>query len=124
MSSLSAQLAARQTLDSSRLATAASLKHPPSFIYSPRHAATITTITLHSLACNAWDQLSAIDPFFEKFQQRILGEEAKRTDRSALTKEENEKLDKVLEKVMRAMGKHMLLKPTGVVLEWLIRRFR
>ncbi|KAK4702660.1 U3 small nucleolar RNA-associated protein 10, partial [Phenoliferia sp. Uapishka_3] len=124
MSSLATQLAARNTLDSSRLSTSQSLKHPPSFIYSPRHAASISTSDLHHIASNAYDQLISIDPFFERYQQKLFGEEAKRTDRGALTKEENDKLDLVLEKVMRAMGKHMLLKPAGIVLEWLVRRFR
>lgn len=122
--SLSEQLAARNTLDSSRLASVQSLKNPPSFIYTRRHAATVTTADLHSVAANAWDQLSAIDPFFERYQSKIFGEEAKGTDRSGLTKAENDKLDLVLEKVLRALGKHMLLKPAGVVLEWLVRRFR
>lgn len=124
MSSLANQLAARTTLDSSRLATANALKNPPSFIYTPRHAASISTADLHSIASNAWDQLSTLDPFFEKYHDQILGEEAKGTDRSSLTKEENVKLGNVLNKVMRALGRHMLLKPAGVVLEWLVRRFR
>mgnify|MGYP001580603730 FL=1 len=124
MSSLATQLATRNTLDSARLSTSQSLKHPPSFIYSPRHAASISTSDLHHIASNAYAQLVAIDPFFERYQQKIFGEEAKRTDRAALTKDENEKLDVVLEKVIRALGRHMMLKPAGVVLEWLVRRFR
>lgn len=123
-SSLASQLAARTTLDSTRLASSAALKNPPSFIYTPRHAASVSTADLHATASNAWEQLSAIDPFFERFHNQILGEEAKGTDRSALTREENEKLSKVLEKVLRALGRHMLLKPAGIVLEWLVRRFR
>ncbi|KAI5481102.1 U3 small nucleolar RNA-associated protein 10 [Pseudohyphozyma bogoriensis] len=123
-SSLASQLAQRTTLDSSRLASAQSLKHPPSFIYTPRHAAAISTAQLADIAATAWDSLASIDPFFERYQNHIFGEQARGTDRSALTKDENEKLDKVLEKVMRALGKHMLLKPAGVVLEWLVRRFR
>jgi U3 small nucleolar RNA-associated protein 10 len=123
-SSLASQLAARTTLDSTRLASTQALKYPASFIYTPKHAASITTNELHTITSNAWDQLASIDTFFERYQDKILGEEAKRTDRSTLTKEENEKLDKVLNKVLRALGKHMLLKPAGVVLEWLVRRFR
>lgn len=122
--SLAAQLQQRTTLDSARLATAKSLKHPPSFIYTPRHAASVSTTDLHQIASNAWDQLAAIDPFFEKYHNKILGEEAKGTDRTGLTKEENDKLDVTLNKVLRALGKHILLKPAGIVLEWLVRRFR
>ncbi|SDA02509.1 BZ3501_MvSof-1269-A2-R1_Chr12-3g03653 [Microbotryum saponariae] len=123
-SSLAAQLAQRTTLDSVRLQSAKSLKNPPSFIFSPRHAASVSNADLHALASNAWDQLSNLDPFFERYHARILGEEAKTIDRSALTKEDNDRLGQVLDKVLRALGKHMLLKPAGVVLEWLLRRFR
>ena len=70
--SLSEQLAARNTLDSSRLASVQSLKNPPSFIYTRRHAATVTTADLHSVAANAWDQLSAIDPFFERDRKSVV----------------------------------------------------
>ncbi|GAA5903947.1 hypothetical protein JCM5296_002463 [Sporobolomyces johnsonii] len=122
--SLAQQLAARNTLDSARLASARTLKNPPSFIYTPRHAASVSTADLHSLAVNAWEQLASVDPWFEDHFKEVLGEQAKSTDRTALTKEDNDKLGLVLDRVMRHLGKHMLLKPAGVVLEWLVRRFR
>ncbi|GAA5959351.1 hypothetical protein JCM21900_000701 [Sporobolomyces salmonicolor] len=122
--SLAQQLAARNTLDSARLASARTLKNPPSFIYTPRHAASVSTADLHSLAVNAWEQLAAVDPWFEDHFKEVLGEQAKSTDRTALDKEDNEKLGLALDRVMRHLGKHMLLKPAGVVLEWLVRRFR
>lgn len=124
-SSLASQLAARHTLDSTKLSSTNALKYPPSFIYTPRHAASVSTAQLHSIALNAYDQLAAIDPLFtDKLQEQLLGEQAKGTDRASLTKEENEKLSKVLNQVMRSLGKHMLLRPAGVLLEWLVRRFR
>lgn len=122
--SLASQLAQRQTLDSTKLATAKSLKQTPSFIYTPRHAASVSTSDLHAIACNAWDELQTIDAEFELYQGRVLGEQAKRTDRSGLTRDENERLGQVLDKVLRLLGKYALLKPSGVVLEWLVRRFR
>ncbi|GAA6060808.1 hypothetical protein JCM10212_000581 [Sporobolomyces blumeae] len=122
--SLAQQLAARNTLDSARLATQRSIKNPPSFIYTPRHASTVSTADLHSLAVNAWEQLAAIDSWFEDHFKDLLGEQAKSTDRTGLTKEENDKLGVLLDKTLRHLGKHMLLKPAGVVLEWLVRRFR
>ncbi|GAA6015436.1 hypothetical protein JCM10207_008593 [Rhodosporidiobolus poonsookiae] len=122
--SLAAQLAQRRTLDSSRLQTEKALKNPPSFIYTPRYAASVSSADLHSLADNAWDQLATIDPFFAAHHKEILGEQAKTLDRTALTKDENDKVGKTVDKVLRALGKHMLLKPAGIVLEWLVRRFR
>ncbi|GAA5990412.1 hypothetical protein JCM10908_007359 [Rhodotorula pacifica] len=122
--SLAAQLQARKTVDSARLQSAKTLKNPPSFIFTPRHASTVTNADLHALAANAWDQLAAIDPFFGAHFKEILGEQAKTLDRTGLTKEENDKVGKTVDRVLRALGKHLLLKPAGVVLEWLIRRFR
>ncbi|KAK4048437.1 snoRNA-binding rRNA-processing protein utp10 [Microbotryomycetes sp. JL201] len=126
MTSLASQLAQRQqqTLDGARLSSQKALKHPPSFIYTPRFAATVSLADLHQTASSAWDQLQAIDSAFEKYQHRVLGEEARRTDRSALSKDENDKLGAALDNVLRLLGKHLLLKPAGQVLEWLIRRFR
>ncbi|BGP27409.1 U3 small nucleolar RNA-associated protein 10 [Rhodotorula toruloides] len=122
--SLAVQLQARQTLDASRLQSAKALKHPPTFIFTPRHAASVSNADLHSLASNAWEQLAALDPFFNAHFKEVLGEQSKTLDRTGLTKEENEKVGKTVDKVLRALGKHMLLKPAGVVLEWLVRRFR
>lgn len=122
--SLAAQLQARKTVDSARLQSAKTLKNPPSFIYTPRHASSVTTADLHALAANSWDQLAAIDPFFGAHYKEVLGEQAKTLDRTGLTKEENDKVGKTVDRVLRALGRHMLLKPAGVVLEWLIRRFR
>ncbi|GAA5877943.1 hypothetical protein JCM16303_002787 [Sporobolomyces ruberrimus] len=122
--SLAQQLASRNTLDSARLATQRSIKNPPSFIYTARHASTVSTADLHSLAVNAWEQLASVDSWFEDHFKEILGEQAKGTDRTGLTKDENEKLGALLDKTLRHLGKHMLLKPAGVVLEWLVRRFR
>ena len=122
--SLAAQLQARKTVDCARLQSAKTLKNPPSFIFTPRHASSVTNADLHALAANAWDQLAAIDPFFAAHFKEILGEQAKTLDRTGLTKEENDKVGKTVDRVLRALGKHLLLKPAGVVLEWLIRRFR
>ncbi|GAA6009387.1 snoRNA-binding rRNA-processing protein UTP10 [Rhodotorula paludigena] len=122
--SLAAQLQARQTVDGARLQSQRTLKQQPTFVFTPRHAASLTSADLHSLAANAWDQLAALDPFFAAHYKDVLGEQAKSLDRTGLTKEENEKVGKMVDKVLRALGKHMLLKPAGLVLEWLVRRFR
>ncbi|KAM0786108.1 hypothetical protein ACM66B_006918 [Microbotryomycetes sp. NB124-2] len=126
MTSLATQLAQRQqqTLDGARLSSQKALKHPPSFIYTPRFAATVSLADLHQTASNAWDQLQAIDPAFEKYHAKVLGEEARRTDRSALAKDENDKLGVQLDNVLRLLARHMLIKPAAQVLEWLVRRFR
>ncbi|BGP43235.1 snoRNA-binding rRNA-processing protein utp10 [Rhodotorula kratochvilovae] len=123
-SSLAAQLQARQTVDAGRLSTTKALRNIPTFIYTPRHAASLSVADLHAIAANAWDQLASLDPFFNAHFKEILGEQAKSLDRTGLTKEEDEKVGRTVDKVLRALGKHMLLKPAGVVLEWLVRRFR
>ncbi|BGP19830.1 hypothetical protein JCM10213_003139 [Rhodosporidiobolus nylandii] len=122
--SLAAQLAARAQSSATHTQTTAALKRPPSFIYTPRHAASVSLADLHALADNAWEQLAAIDPFFAAHYREVLGEQAKTLDRTGLTKEENEKVGRMVDKVLRALGKHILLKPAGIVLEWMVRKFR
>lgn len=120
------QLKARTTLDSTKLSTTTSIKTTTSFIFTSKHAASLTLQDLHTLTLTAWDQLASIDKFFElnKNFTKILGEEIKNLNRINLTKEENENLNKVLNRTMRELSKHALTKPAGIVLEWLIRRFR
>lgn len=122
-SSLAAQLADIGTLDRERLQAATS-KFRPSFLFPPRQAASLSNEEIHTLAYNGYLALLAQDNRFERFENPIFGEKAKLTDRTILTKEENVKLDAVLNSLLRLLASRFLLKSAGKVLEWLIRRFR
>lgn len=122
-SSLAAQLATIGTVDRDRLQAATS-KFRPSFLFPPRQAASLSNEEIHSLAYNGYLALLAQDSRFERFDSPIFGEKAKVTDRTILTKEDTAKLDDVLSSLIRLLASKFLLKSTGKVLEWLIRRFR
>lgn len=122
-SSLAAQLATIGTVDRDRLQAATS-KFRPSFLFPPRQAASLSNEEIHSLAYNGYLALLAQDSRFERFDNPIFGEKAKVTDRTILTKEDTAKLDDVLSSLIRLLASKFLLKSTGKVLEWLIRRFR
>lgn len=122
-SSLATQLANIGTLDRDRLQASTS-KFRPSFLFPPRQAASLSNEDIHSLAYNGYLALLAQDSRFERFENTIFGEKAKVTDRTILTKDENVKLDEALNGLLRLLASRFLLKSTGKVLEWLIRRFR
>lgn len=122
-SSLASQLANIGPLDRDRLQAATS-KFRPSFLFPPRQAASLSNEDIHSLAYNGYLALLAQDSRFERFENPIFGEKAKVTDRTILTKDENAKLDEALDSLLRLLASRFLLKSTGKVLEWLIRRFR
>lgn len=125
-SSLSSQLANIGHPDKDRLlASSSTSSSRPSFLFPARVAASLSNTDVHSLAYNGFLALLSTDARFERFEKPVFGEKAKGTDRSLLTKEENEKLDRtVIAPLLRLLAKGFLLKSTGKVLEWLIRRFR
>ncbi|KAM0756059.1 hypothetical protein T439DRAFT_308506 [Meredithblackwellia eburnea MCA 4105] len=122
-SSVAAQLALEQSkqpsLDQQRLS-----KHQASFVFTPRYAAALSLADLHHLAQSAYDNLLSLDSAFQQGQSRLFGNEALATDRTTLTQEQNSKLDKTIAHVLRNLSKYILLKPSGLVIEWLVRRFR
>lgn len=122
-SSLAAQLANIGTLDRDRLQASTS-KFRPSFLFPPRQAASLSNEEIHDLAYNGFLALLAQDNRFDRFDGPIFGEKAKVTDRTIVTKEENKKLDDILNALIRLLASKFLLKSAGKVLEWLIRRFR
>ena len=122
-SSLASQLAGIGSLDAARL-SAATAKSRPSFLFSPRQAASLSNSEIHALGYNGFLSLLSEDPRLERYETPLFGEKAKTTDRALLTKEENAKLDRIIAGLMRAVAGKFLVKNTGKVIEWLIRRFR
>ncbi len=60
----------------------------------------------------------------EEFEDGLFSEAAKRTDRMMLNQEENRKLDEVLGRCLRRLGKWVGIMAGGKCIEWLVRRFR
>ena len=122
-SSLARQLAGIGSIDAQRLQASTS-KSRASFLFPARQAASLSNNDIHSLGYNGFLSLLDEDARFERYETPIFGEKAKNTDRVLLNKDENDKLDRILGSFMRMLATKLLLKSTGKVLEWLIRRFR
>lgn len=123
--SLSSQLQAlgAANINARQLAQNAT-KHRDSYLFSHRQAATLSNDDIFNLAQNGLAALLQLDPRLSNFEDDLFGDGSKQTDRTLLTKEENEKLDIVLSSCLRTLGPNVLVRPCGQVLEWLIRRYR
>ncbi|KAL9551329.1 hypothetical protein MBANPS3_004308 [Mucor bainieri] len=123
MSSLKQQLKKIGTLDL-RNVSEASRKTRASFLFSAREAADQDLETIYSIAYNGIMELVILDEKFSAFEKTLFSEGMKSVDRVLQTKEENEKLDTSINAFLSQLSPYFLLKPSGKVLEYLIRRFR
>ncbi|RCI06452.1 HEAT repeat-containing protein 1 [Rhizopus stolonifer] len=123
MSSLKQQLKKIGTLDL-RSVSEASRKTRASFLFSAREAADQDLETIYSIAYNGIMELVILDEKFAAFEKTLFSEKMKSVDRVLQTKEENEKLDASINSFLSQLSPYFLLKPSGKVLEYLIRRFR
>ncbi|KAL7317698.1 snoRNA-binding rRNA-processing protein utp10 [Mucor circinelloides] len=123
MSSLKQQLKKIGTLDL-RNVSEASRKTKASFLFSAREAADQDLETIYSIAYNGIMELVILDEKFSAFEKTLFSEGMKSVDRILQTKEENEKLDASINAFLSQLSPYFLLKPSGKVLEYLIRRFR
>ncbi|GAA97249.1 uncharacterized protein L969DRAFT_91903 [Mixia osmundae IAM 14324] len=123
-SQLAGQLQALQarSLDATRLSTKA--KSTPSYLFRPRDAAALSLEEVHQLGHNGFLALLKLARRLEEYEEALFGENAKRTDRALLTADQNKQLDKTLQAVLRVISPLLMLKPSGYLIEWLIRRFR
>lgn len=125
-SSLASQLSGIRSLNAARLATPSSLSSHSSYLFPPRIAATHDLDTVYSLAETGWTEVCLEDARCEKWTgaEVLFGAEAKTTDRTQLSKEENEKIDQHVEQFLRLVGPVLLGKSAAKCLEWLVRRYR
>ncbi|KAI8973417.1 hypothetical protein BDF20DRAFT_837366 [Mycotypha africana] len=123
MSSLQQQLKKIGTHDL-RNVSEISRKARPSFLFTAREAADQDLETIYSIAYNGIMELVILDEKFAPFEKTLFSEQMKSVDRILQTKEENEKLDASINAFLSQLSPYFLLKPSGKVLEYLIRRFR
>lgn len=121
MSSLASQLKSIQAANTNDVNQ---LKHRPSYLFTPRQAATITKDEIYGLGQNGFQALLQLEPRLDRFEDIFFSDRARQTDRTLLSKEENEKLDLSVGACLRLLGPHVLIRPCGQLLEWLIRQFR
>ncbi|MCO5589750.1 hypothetical protein L7F22_043719 [Adiantum nelumboides] len=131
-SSLASQLAQVRSHNSARLAggKAAQRVQAKSYLFPASIASSQDYQTLHGLALNGWDELSADDASFSKWNDAtgaadlLFGDSSKDLDRLTKTKEENTEIDNAITELLYLIGDRLLDRSAGKCIEWLIRRFR
>ncbi|PWN33765.1 uncharacterized protein FA14DRAFT_161451 [Meira miltonrushii] len=131
-SSLASQLAQVRSHNAGRLAggKAAQRVQAKSYLFPASVASSQDYQTLHGLALNGWDELSAEDASFNKWNDAtgaadlLFGDDSKDLDRLTKTKEENAGIDDAISDLLYLIGDRLLDRSAGKCIEWLIRRFR
>ncbi|KAL7425209.1 snoRNA-binding rRNA-processing protein utp10 [Cryptotrichosporon argae] len=124
MSSLASQLQKIASLDAARLTSRTGAPSSKSYLFPARTAASHDLDSIFALAQSGFYELVALDVGFEEFEDELFSEKARRTDRMMLNQADNERLDRVLERCLRRLGKWIDIMAGGKCIEWLVRRFR
>lgn len=98
--------------------------HSKSLIFEPRVATGQSFLTIYTLCFEGFSDLCGLDGRFKQFSNTLFSEQSQEEDRTQLTAEENEQLDKKVEAFLRLVGSRLRLMPAIKAVEWLIRRFR
>jgi U3 small nucleolar RNA-associated protein 10 len=98
--------------------------HGKSLLFEPKIAASQSFENVYLICYEGFRDLCALDSRFLHFSQSLFSEQSKVEDRTQMTKEENKKLNTVLEAFITLVGPRLLLKPAQKAVEWLVRRFR
>jgi U3 small nucleolar RNA-associated protein 10 len=80
--------------------------------------------SIYNVALSGFEELLELDPGMQEFEDEVFAESSKGVDRMGLSKDENKKLDEVLERCLRRLSPWLGLKAGAKCLEWLVRRFR
>jgi U3 small nucleolar RNA-associated protein 10 len=124
MASLASQLQQIASIDASRLTSKTGAPNSKSYLFPPALASKHDIDEIFSLGQSGFEELLELDPLMEEFEDELFSEASKRNDRMMLNKEDNAKLDIVLERCLRRLGKWIGIKAGGKCIEWLVRRFR
>jgi len=122
-SSLAAQLAQNASLNAALLSTTRR-KPTESYLFPASQAATHDLESIHFLASNAFLQLKSVQPLCRKYENPLFSDAVKDVDRTLLSKDKNEELDRHLQGLLRLLGPWLMEGMVGKILEWLVRRFR
>jgi U3 small nucleolar RNA-associated protein 10 len=123
--SLAAQLAQVAAASKSTLNTKAQkAAHSKSLIWEARVAATQSYQTLYTTCHQGFEELCQLDHRFARFGATVFSDESQSQDRTQLTADENEELDRQVVAFLRLAGSRLRLMPAIKSIEWLIRRFR
>ena len=101
-----------------------SKKRTPSFLFQPEDVADVTIDTVYSLAQNGLEEIISMDRSFVEYEDSLFSDASKTFERTMLTREALEELDKKLNKFLRQLSPYFMLKPAHKCLEWLVRVYR
>jgi U3 small nucleolar RNA-associated protein 10 len=123
MASVAAQLARSVPLNAGLLTKR---KRIESYLFTSRSEIEAYDLdAIHSLAKNGFEQLSLLDPAFGGGEwKELIGEESKEVDRTLLGREEEERVNELINGLLERLGPWVLEGACAKVLEWLVRRYR
>lgn len=98
--------------------------HAKSLLFEPKVAASQSFENVYLICYEGYRDLCALDSRFLSFSKSLFSEQSKVEDRTQMNKEENKKLNNILEAFITLVGPRLLLKPAQKAVEWLVRRFR
>ncbi|KAK2465147.1 hypothetical protein APHAL10511_002839 [Amanita phalloides] len=124
MTSLATQLAQNASLNSGLLVDRSRRKTRESYLFTGKEADSHDLDSLHALGINGLIQLSSLNTSLRTFEDSLFSDQARSTDRTLLSTELNEQLNKNIASFMPLLGPFLLESPTHKVLEWLVRRIR
>lgn len=99
-------------------------RHSKSLLFEPRDAASQSFDTIFQVCYEGFEELCMLDLRFTPFAQNLFSEQSKHEDRTQMTAEANEELDRILHSFLGLVCGRLLLKPAIKAVEWLVRRFR
>ncbi|CAG8656225.1 17359_t:CDS:2, partial [Acaulospora colombiana] len=115
-----------QLLQSSSLNAALLKNHgnQVSYLFTSQEARLQDLDSIFSLAHNGFQLLATLSKQLANFKTPLLSPAAKLTDRTHLSKEENEDLDRTIEALLFAISPFLMEQGASKIIEWLVRRFR
>jgi U3 small nucleolar RNA-associated protein 10 len=115
-----------QLIQSSSLNTAVLKNHATqnSYLFTPQEARLQDLDSIFSLARNGFQLLATSSRQIANFKTPLLSPAAKLIDRTSLSKEQNEALDRTIEALLFVISPFLMEQGASKVIEWLVRRFR
>uniref|UniRef100_A0A0A1XM81 HEAT repeat-containing protein 1 n=1 Tax=Zeugodacus cucurbitae TaxID=28588 RepID=A0A0A1XM81_ZEUCU len=94
-----------------------------SVLFDRKEAGTKTRRIIYEIGLAGLQELTALNPIFQTFENTLFNESTIDLERSVEEKEVNKLLDRNINKFLQQLSPYFLLRPTLMCLEWLIRRF-
>ncbi|XP_067620823.1 HEAT repeat-containing protein 1 homolog [Eurosta solidaginis] len=95
----------------------------PSVLFDRKEAGNKTRRTIYEIGLAGLQELTALNPLFQKFEDTLFNETTIDLERSVEDKEVNKLLDSNINQFLHHLSPYFLLRSTLMCLEWLIRRF-